>query len=514
MTTGTHVDALDFDSFYDVNFGPTVGMIYGLTGDFGEAQDIVQEAFSRAWQRWSALRGYDNPEFWIRRVATNLARSRFRRLKVAAAYLVRQRADDVPALSPEMVDIARALKELPVNQRQAVVMHYFVDMSVEDIAFELEVPANTVKSWLHRARSTLSVRLADNFSDGRLPASHLRRKADRQKALRRAAAVATAFIAIIAAVLLIQPGFRRDPVPPATPTPSPSLTGVAFPRSCQPSRLPLPDGNDQGRILDTEPTGRFAVGTTFESRRTVLWDNGQPRVPEGLQDVAIWDLAVNQQGVVAGAGPANYGFVADERGLHRLKSEPNLSVHVNAISDKGAVVGNVGGRPVVWESADAGYRLLTTGSGATEGTAIGFTRAGEIVGVVNWAYPSGIDNRLVLWRTDGSFKELTILGGGREGLRMRDPWLVSSAGSRIVNVETGEKLAAHWPDAINRFGWHVDYLLSLRAPSGQELSLNAGLTGELAGTGKVTSISDDGGLLYGNVRLTTGLEVPVRWMCE
>ena len=44
----------------------------GVHGDIGDAQDIAQEAFCRAWQRWGSIVRYDNPVAWIRRVATNL----------------------------------------------------------------------------------------------------------------------------------------------------------------------------------------------------------------------------------------------------------------------------------------------------------------------------------------------------------------------------------------------------------------------------------------------------------
>lgn len=58
---------------------------YALTGNVSDAQDIAQEAFARAWQRWDSVRGYDCPEAWVRRVATNLATSRFRRDLTARA---------------------------------------------------------------------------------------------------------------------------------------------------------------------------------------------------------------------------------------------------------------------------------------------------------------------------------------------------------------------------------------------------------------------------------------------
>src|SRR5260370_23824764 len=70
----------DFHDFYSSSAARLVRHGYALTGDLAEAQDIAQEAFARAWQRWPTVRDCDSPEAWVRRVATNLAASRWRRV--------------------------------------------------------------------------------------------------------------------------------------------------------------------------------------------------------------------------------------------------------------------------------------------------------------------------------------------------------------------------------------------------------------------------------------------------
>jgi RNA polymerase sigma-70 factor, ECF subfamily len=151
--------AADFDAFYLASFADMLAVGYAHTGDLAEAQDVCQEAFTRAWQRWNAVGGYDNPAAWVCRVVVNLASSRWRHLRVVRAHQHRERIADVPGLDPGHVAVVAALRILPADQRQAVVLHYILDMPVADIAHEMGVPPGTVKSWLHRGRAALAAHL-------------------------------------------------------------------------------------------------------------------------------------------------------------------------------------------------------------------------------------------------------------------------------------------------------------------------------------------------------------------
>jgi RNA polymerase sigma-70 factor (ECF subfamily) len=148
-----------FDDFYAANFNPLVAQLTAYVGDLSEAQDVVQEAFCRAWPRWEKLAGYDDPAAWVRRVAWNIATSRWRRMKTALSFSRRQRLEMVDGPGPDRVALDRALATLPDNHRRAVILHYLVGMSVAEIAVDCEVAAGTVKSWLHRARAALGPQL-------------------------------------------------------------------------------------------------------------------------------------------------------------------------------------------------------------------------------------------------------------------------------------------------------------------------------------------------------------------
>lgn len=150
-----------FEDFYAAHFHALTLQIYAYTGDLGDAQDIIQEAFCRAFSRWSALGSYDDPVAWVRRVAWNLATSRWRRNRIAAVFLLKQREQHVEGPSPDRVTLVRALGGLPANQRRVFVLHYLADMSIVDIAEQEGIAEGTVKSALYRARTALADRLAD-----------------------------------------------------------------------------------------------------------------------------------------------------------------------------------------------------------------------------------------------------------------------------------------------------------------------------------------------------------------
>lgn len=153
----------DFDEFYRACAPRLTVQVYALTGDWAEAQDCVQEAFVRAWQRWERLTRYDEPAAWVRTVAIREAISRWRRGRRGAKALLGLDAPvGSPAPSPDAVDLARALDVLPHPQRIAVVLHYLCGASIGEIAELTSAPTGTVKARLSRARTTLGALLTEH----------------------------------------------------------------------------------------------------------------------------------------------------------------------------------------------------------------------------------------------------------------------------------------------------------------------------------------------------------------
>lgn len=149
------------EELYAAHFRGLTVQLYAYTADLGLAQELVQEAFCRAIPRWSRISTYDDPLAWIRRVAFNLATSRWRRSRTARAFAHRYREEHAPEPSPDRVVLAQALATLPANHRRAVVLHHLADLPVADIAESEGVPEGTVRVWLHRGRTALAAQLAD-----------------------------------------------------------------------------------------------------------------------------------------------------------------------------------------------------------------------------------------------------------------------------------------------------------------------------------------------------------------
>jgi RNA polymerase sigma-70 factor (ECF subfamily) len=146
-----------FAAFYTASYQRLLGQLFAVTGDLAEAENLLQEAYARAFARWAQVYAYDRPEAWVRRVALNLAAVAARRLRRRAVALWRLGPPPVvPELSPELLDLHRALGTLPLGQRQVIVLHHLVGLPVEEVARELRVPAGTVKSRLARGRGALA----------------------------------------------------------------------------------------------------------------------------------------------------------------------------------------------------------------------------------------------------------------------------------------------------------------------------------------------------------------------
>ena len=147
----------EFTEFYAASFRRLVGQLYAMTGDRAGAQDAVQEAFVRAWAQRGRLDRHGSPEAWVRVTAWHLAVSSWRRSRLGTRLLrsrIPPQTSEGP--TPDRIAVIDALRQVPAEQRRALVLYYVCDLSVAQVAAETGVPAGTVKARLARGRAALA----------------------------------------------------------------------------------------------------------------------------------------------------------------------------------------------------------------------------------------------------------------------------------------------------------------------------------------------------------------------
>jgi len=126
--------------------------------DDGEAEDAVQEASLSAWRRQGSLRDPASFDAWFDRIVVNQCRDQLRRrgraVKLSAPPIGFEPASAPPETGADE-DLDRALAALDADHRIVVVMRYWQDRTVDDIATRIGIPAGTVKSRLHHALRTM-----------------------------------------------------------------------------------------------------------------------------------------------------------------------------------------------------------------------------------------------------------------------------------------------------------------------------------------------------------------------
>jgi RNA polymerase sigma-70 factor (ECF subfamily) len=146
-----------FEEFFAASYGRLVGLLFAFLHDQAQAEDAVQDAFASALLRWPVVRGYHDPQAWVRTVAFRRAIDHHRRSTRQLRSLARLGPPPpLPPVGAEHVDLVRALRKVPLAQREVLVLHYVAELAVERVAAELRLPVGTVKSRLARGRAALA----------------------------------------------------------------------------------------------------------------------------------------------------------------------------------------------------------------------------------------------------------------------------------------------------------------------------------------------------------------------
>lgn len=149
---------LDFDEWYRRERPKVVAAVIAITGRPSIADDVTDEAFTRAVERWGRVGQMDAPGGWVHRTALNAARRRLKR-DGHERRLLRTVAAGMPAEAPPPtwpLDLWEALRSLPPREREAMVLRHVADLSVAEVAKVMGITPGTVGAALHAARARLA----------------------------------------------------------------------------------------------------------------------------------------------------------------------------------------------------------------------------------------------------------------------------------------------------------------------------------------------------------------------
>ncbi len=151
---------MDFPDFCSRVHVRLVGALSLYCGDAAIAEELAQEALARAYRDWKKVSQLDNPEGWVYRTAFNVAHSHFRRRTAERRANDRARTQAIASFetsdaAADAVALRSAVARLPRRQRTAVVLRFFADFSVAEVARLMECPDGTVKTLTRKALSVL-----------------------------------------------------------------------------------------------------------------------------------------------------------------------------------------------------------------------------------------------------------------------------------------------------------------------------------------------------------------------
>jgi len=141
------------------------GLAYGILRDRAAAEDLAQEVFVKLWQALPRFDGRAQLSTWIYAITRNAAVSALRTRRPSASLSDASVTAEVegiaaePFAEPADGQLRRHIEALPEKQRQAITLYYLDERPVEEVAGMMGLPANTVKTHLHRARASLAAAL-------------------------------------------------------------------------------------------------------------------------------------------------------------------------------------------------------------------------------------------------------------------------------------------------------------------------------------------------------------------
>jgi RNA polymerase sigma-70 factor (ECF subfamily) len=145
-----------FEEFFEALAPTLFRRIYLITGDRGEAEEIMQDAFIVVFERWDRVQAMEDPEGYLYRVAFNIQSKLRRRASIAARRILRMTppADEFDAVDDRSV-VSSALAMLTPRQRTALVLTELLGYTSDTAATIMKVRPSTVRVLAHQGRTAM-----------------------------------------------------------------------------------------------------------------------------------------------------------------------------------------------------------------------------------------------------------------------------------------------------------------------------------------------------------------------
>ena len=169
---GVAGDAATFEAFAARKLDPSYRIATLIIGNAADAEDVTHDAFVAAWRAWSTLRDPDRLDAWFGRILINRCREHLRRGRRGRVVDISQELLELPAAGDHAVEfadreaLARGFARLDPDRRICLVLRYYGDLSVREIAEQTGIAEGTVKSRLHYGLRELRISLVTDAIGG------------------------------------------------------------------------------------------------------------------------------------------------------------------------------------------------------------------------------------------------------------------------------------------------------------------------------------------------------------
>jgi len=145
-----------FEDFFELEQERLLRVLWMVTGNLQEAEDIVQDAFLRVWERWPKVSAMESPTGYVHHVAINIFRNRYRRARLGLRKAI---GSDPPVdafgSADDRISVSNALRSLTRKQRAALVLTELLGYPADEAGRMLGVRSSTVRSLSSTARAAL-----------------------------------------------------------------------------------------------------------------------------------------------------------------------------------------------------------------------------------------------------------------------------------------------------------------------------------------------------------------------